>query len=101
MSSLKAFAEESESFPGPRIGFCPRCGGDGGDIPAASLTGADAQSNIDTDRRKTVLTLYQGEFFCDICLKEFKDEEFSLIESDRFQKADELRAGLGFTNSIS
>ena len=92
--------DRSQKFPGTDTGFCPRCGGDGGDTPAAQLTDADAQDNIDEDSKKTVLIEYRGELFCNICLEEYKDEEQAIIDAQKYALADSQRAAMGFTQTI-
>ncbi len=85
----------------PMFGICPVCSADGGDRPAAELTGADSTSNIDETGEGVPLVMYQGQKMCEICKNRKISDEESLVSARRHAEEEGRRAGMGFVKTIT
>ncbi len=85
----------------PMFGICPACSSDGGDYPAADLTTADSQSNIDETGQGVPLVRYKGRIMCEPCKARLQADEESLESARRHAEAERSRAGMGFSKTIS
>lgn len=88
-------------------GKCPICGDAARDYPAASLTSADAQDNIDgadsslTDPSKGVpLEWWRGELMCRTCKNRLQADDESLIAAERHAESQSFRDKAGFVREV-
>lgn len=79
---------------------CSICGG-GQEIPSANLTGADAQTNINTERIKETLYWCEGILMCGICKQNRINRHQSEVSAERHADEDDFRARAGFRRSIN
>ena len=79
---------------------CPVCGG-GGDYPASALTGADSQSNIDTEAYEQNLVWHEGELMCELCKKNRILRSESHLGAEKHSYAQAFRNAVGFTKTVS
>lgn len=79
------------------FGDCPRCGGSppGGRPP---LSGADARRDTNKEQR---LFLFEGEYLCDQCIQDIKNDDQSEIDSERIRDEQRFLAKAGFVNQIT
>lgn len=83
------------------FGKCHRCGGSGPDKPAASLTTADAQGNLNTLAQGEILTYFEGILMCDYCIQSEKNRRQSIMSADRHAEEESFRARVGFKRTVS
>ena len=88
------------SLPDKIHAKCPVCGG-GGDYPASALTGADSQSNIDTEAYEQNLVWYEGELMCQLCKNNRKLRSESHLAAEKHSHAQAFRDAVGFRKTIS
>ena len=84
----------------PMFGICPVCSSDGGDYPAADLTAADSQTNIDETGQGVPLVMYQGRKMCETCKDRLISDEESLESARKHAEEEGFRARMGFTKTI-
>lgn len=90
----------SSSLPDKIYAKCPVCGS-GGDTPAASLTDADAQSNIDTVDAGEYLVWYEGELMCPLCKQNRINRQQSDVVAERCAEEQDWRDRVGFKRQIT
>lgn len=88
-----------EPFP-ITFGKCPRCGSDGGDYPAADISNADSDSNLETTGNGVKLELFRGDWLCPMCIKEIKADEETEAMVKKQNAAERFRGRAGFRKSI-
>lgn len=84
-------------FPDKVFGECPVCGNGGGD---AQLTSADAAVR-DAAGNGYELFLYEGQYMCELCIKERKADDASLEEARRHAEEEQFRSKAGFKRRIT
>ena len=82
-----------ENRIGPPFGPCPRCGGSGADYSDPGSADAVARDLVGNGYP---LHYYKGELMCDMCEKELKQDEESLIMAEKHSDEEEFRANAGF-----
>ena len=85
----------------PMFGICPVCSSDGGDYPAADLTTADSQTNIDETGEGVPLVMYQGRKMCEMCKNRLIADEESIESARRDAEEQRFRSAAGFTKTIT
>ena len=103
----------------PMFGICPICSADGGDKAQADLGSADAGSAVTSDGSNTdvrtvansylvdetgggvPLVLYQGKKMCEVCKNRLQADEESIESARRHSEEERVRAGMGFTKTIT
>ena len=90
-----------------KFGICQVCGSKGTEYPAADLTTADSQSNIDgaasslVDTPKGVqLEYYKGKLMCRVCKNRLSADDVSLREADKHARSQSFRDRAGFKRSV-
>ncbi len=79
-----------------KFGICPVCSSDGGDYPAASLTTADSQTNIEVAGQGVPLYDYEGKMVCKECMERLKADSESLLSAKEHADAEASRSRAGF-----
>jgi len=82
------------------FGICQVCGNDGGDAPAASLSGADSISNIVEAGSGVVLEWYKGQLMCEPCKNRLSSDEESRLAAEKHAESQQFRDQTGFTRSV-
>ena len=82
------------------FGICQVCGNDGGDAPAASLSGADSVSNIVEKGSGVVLEMYQGRLMCEPCKNRLSSDEESVRSAQKHAESQTFRDQAGFRRSV-
>lgn len=82
------------------FGKCPRCGANGGDYPAADISDADSDSNLEVVGNGVKLELFRGDWLCPMCVKEIKQDEESRKHAKKHADAERFRGRAGFSNSV-
>ena len=89
-----------ETIPSLIHAKCPVCGS-GHDYPASVLTGADSQSNIDSDAQKDTLVWFQGLLMCLTCKQNKINRQQSEVSAERHTEEQSFRDSAGFRRTIS
>jgi hypothetical protein len=86
----------------PKIifGVCFRCSAKGADAPAADLTEADAQDNLDAVGNGVELFLHDGEYICQLCIKDIEADEESRLDAHKQADEEKFRQQAGFTKRV-
>lgn len=82
------------------FGRCNVCGQDGGDAPAASLSGADSTSNIVANGSGVVLIKYKGRLMCEQCKTRLSSDEESIVSAHKHAESQSFRDKVGFKRSV-
>jgi len=89
------------------FGKCPICGGSGKDYPAADLSSADAQDDIDgagsslrSASKGIVLVWYLGKLMCEMCKNRLKADEASRLSAEKHKEAQVFRDKVGFKREV-
>jgi hypothetical protein len=80
----------------PSFGICPVCSSDGGDYPAADLTTADSQTNIDETGQGVPLYEYKGQMVCKECKDRLEADSESLLSAKKHAREEAFRSKAGF-----
>jgi len=88
-----------KGFPKIRWGTCPVCGANGAD-QSSGLSDADAAAR-DSTGNGVRLEEWRGKLYCEICLKEAKADEESVLSAKKHKDEERFRAGAGFVNDVA
>ena len=86
--------------PNTIFGVCSRCNAKGADAPAVDLTEADAQDNLDAAGNGVELFLHDGEYICQLCIKDIEADEESREDARRQADEEKFRQQVGFTKRV-
>lgn len=86
------------SIPKEIWGVCPVCAGKGSDYPAADLTLADSQTNIDAGTGLP-LVYYKSKLMCGKCKEQKSAEDISLDNARKHSDTEKFLNNAGFINS--
>jgi len=86
-------------FPEIKFGVCQYCGGKGADYPAADLTYADAQDNLDETGNGIPLVDYDGMLVCEMCRDTLENRKESLRQAERLAEEQRFRDNAGFVRT--
>lgn len=84
-------------FPRVIFGYCKRCGGKGGDDPAAS--GADAPAT-DTVGNGIELEMFRGQALCQTCINTILNDEESLDAAQSNRETQRFLGKAGFKRRV-